>query len=121
MSWAIWTYLLYLAAAVYITVVVGHQLHKHGRVFIIACFAGRVSLADALNDLLLVCYYLVNMGLLALLLKDRIHPQSGQEMFELLSSKLGLVLLILGVLHAGNMFFLRLSWWKFHDQGKPLT
>lgn len=97
------TYALYLLASLIITVIIGHKLHFHGRPFLVECFAGRTPLADAVNHLLLVGYYVVNFALAAFLLRSGLHPVNPLEMLILLSTKLGLVMLILGIMHFINI------------------
>lgn len=103
MSLLAMTYLAYLAAAVYVTIVVGNRLHHHGRPFLIECFAGRTELADAVNHLLLVGYYVLNFALAALLLRTGPRPLSVLAACELLGTKLGTVMLILGIMHFINV------------------
>ncbi|MCA9088749.1 MAG: hypothetical protein KDA90_08940 [Planctomycetaceae bacterium] len=114
MSLLICTYLLYLLAALYVTVVIGQSLHHHGRPFLMACFSGQVGLADAVNHLLLVGYYLTNFALAAFLLQSNLAPLTLVDVLDLLSRKLGIVLLILGTMHAGNLLVLSLVWRRFH-------
>ena len=100
----IWTYLLYLAISVALTIWVAKTLHKNGRVFLVDSFLGNEGLADSVNHLLVVGFYLVNIGFVTLALKygDRaVDPQTG---LEILSSKVGLVLVVLGVMHFFNLF-----------------
>ncbi len=97
------TYLIYAVVSVYITVVVGHKLHYYGRPFLVECFAGRTQLADAVNHLLLVGYYLLNCALAAFLLYSGFHPANLLEVGVLLSTKLGHVMLILGAMHFLNI------------------
>src|SRR5215211_8635980 len=90
------TYLLYIAISGALTVWVGQTLHKNGRVFLVDVFHGNESLADSVNHLLVVGFYLINFGYTSLALKLGHAVGSPQEGIEALSWKVGLVLLVLG-------------------------
>src|SRR5438046_10693055 len=95
----IWTYLLYLAISVAMTVWVARTLHKNGRVFLVDSFVGNEQLADSVNHLLVVGFYLINIGYVTLALKYGAAAANPQEALETLSTKVGLVLLVLGGMH----------------------
>jgi hypothetical protein len=98
------TYLLYLAISVAITIWVARTLHDRGRIFLVTMFKGNEKLADSINDLLVVGFYLINFGYVTLALKYGTKPTNVQESIEFLSTKIGLVLLILGGMHFFNLF-----------------
>ncbi len=100
----VWTYLTYLLISVVLTVWVGYTLHRHGRIFLVDTFLGNEALADSVNHLLVVGFYLVNLGFVTLALKSATQPADAQGAIELLSVKVGRVLLILGVMHFFNLY-----------------
>ena len=104
MNWIISTYLAYLAISVALTVWVARTLHKSGRIFLVDSFLGNEKLADSVNHLLLVGFYLVNIGFVTLALKYGVAAASAQEAVETLSTKVGLVLLVLGGMHFFNLY-----------------
>ncbi len=97
-------YLLYLPLSVALTIWVAATLHKNGRVFLVEAFHGNGEMADSVNHLLVVGFYLINIGYIALALRYGDKPTNLQEAFEFLSTKLGLVLIVLGAMHFFNMF-----------------
>lgn len=97
------TYLAYLLISIGLTVWVARTLHKNGRIFLVDSFHGNEGLADSVNHLLVVGFYLINIGYVSLALKYGGTPSNGQESLEVLSTKVGLVLLILGVMHFFNL------------------
>ncbi len=99
----IWTYLIYLAVSVAVTIWVGRSLHHNGRVFLIENFQGRERLADSVNHLLLVGFYLVNIGFTSLALRYGEKPHDAVGALEFLSTKIGLVIVLLGFMHFFNM------------------
>ncbi len=103
MSVVIVTYLVYLAISVALTIWVAHTLHKNGRIFLVDVFHGNEQLADSVNHLLVVGFYLINLGYVSLALKLGYTLASAQEGIEALSVKVGTVLLVLGGMHFFNL------------------
>ena len=104
MTTAITTYLVYLAISIALTVWVARTLHKNGRVFLVDVFHGNEALADSVNHLLVVGFYLINFGYVSLALKLGYNVASAQEGIEALSVKVGMVLIVLGGMHFFNLF-----------------
>jgi hypothetical protein len=100
----VWTYLAYLTISVLLTIWVAHTLHKNGRIFLIDAFHGNEALADSVNHLLVVGFYLINIGYVALALKEGAAPADLREVLEMISRKVGVVLLVLGGMHFFNLF-----------------
>ena len=104
MNHTVWSYLFYLAASVSLTVWVASALHKNGRIFLVDTFHGNENLADSVNHLLVVGFYLINVGYISLMLKYGDKPTDTQSSLEFVSTKMGLVLLILGAMHFFNLY-----------------
>ncbi len=100
------TYIAYWTISLLITVSVGRTLHWHGRPFLIDVFGGNERTADAVNQLLIVGFYLTNAAFVTLTVRSGIAVNTLQSALELLSSKLGIVLFTLGVMHFGNLVVL---------------
>ena len=97
------TYLIYLTISIGVTVWVARTLHKAGRIFLVDSFLGNESLADSVNHLLVVGFYLINVGYVTLALRYGDKPQTTSQAIEVLSTKIGIVLLVLGVMHFFNI------------------
>ncbi len=95
---------VYLLLSIALTVWVARTLHRNGRVFLLQAFREREDMADAVNHLLVVGFYLINIGFVVLALRFGEKPQTAQAAFEFVSTKLGIILLVLGVMHFFNMF-----------------
>src|SRR6185295_1438442 len=78
-------------------------LHKNGRVFLVDVFRGNEKLADSINHLLVVGFYLINLGYVSLALKTADVIADAQHSIETLSWKVGLVLCVLGAMHFINL------------------
>src|SRR5262245_17481330 len=97
------TYLVYVLLSAVLTVWVAQTLRRNGRVFLVDVFRGNDKLADSVNHLLVVGFYLINLGYVSLALKTAEPIESAQRSIEVLSWKIGLVLCVLGAMHFINL------------------
>jgi hypothetical protein len=98
------TYLVYLLISVNVTIWVARTLYKRGGIFLVDAFHGNKELADSVNHLLVVGFYLINIGYVSLALKTADVINTSRAAIELLSDKMGMVLLILGLMHFFNLY-----------------
>ncbi|GAA1540080.1 hypothetical protein [Nocardioides humi] len=103
MSWTITGYVVYLAVTVPLTIWVATTLARNGRVFLADVFGGDEGLADAVNRLLVVGFYLLNLGFVMLYLRSG-GAHGLEDVFDTLSVKIGVVMLTLGILHFLNVY-----------------
>ena len=96
-------YLLYLLITIAITIWVARTLSRNGVVFLIQCFGQNETLARSTNHLLVVGFYLVNIGFITLTLSLGRDPATLPEAMRFLSSKVGLAVIVLGAMHFFNM------------------
>jgi hypothetical protein len=114
------TYCLYLAISIALTVWVARTLFRNGRVFLVDVFHGDNSLADSVNHLLVVGFYLINLGYVTLALKMGYDVTSTRGSIEALSQKVGWVLLVLGGMHFFNLYvFSRIRRRSYLDIAPP--
>jgi hypothetical protein len=104
MTLGISTYLIYLTISIALTIWVARTLHKNGRVFLVDVFHGNEALADSVNHLLVVGFYLINFGYVSLALKLGYTIENAEQSIEALSVKIGMVLLVLGGMHLFNLY-----------------
>jgi hypothetical protein len=98
------TYFAYLAVSIAVTIWVARTLHKNGRAFLVDAFHGQESLADSVNHLLVVGFYLINLGWIVMTLRTYQQLDTARSAIELLSDKVGTVLFVLGLMHFFNLF-----------------
>ena len=113
------SFLVYLAMSITLTVWVARTLHRHGRIFLVESFRGNEGLADSVNHLLVVGFYLVNIGYVTLALKHDTEIVNPREAIEMLSWKVGVVLVVLGIMHFFNLFVLTTLRARAHAPAKP--
>lgn len=114
------TYCFYLVISIGLTIWVARTLFRNGRVFLVDVFHGDESLADSVNHLLVVGFYLINLGYVTLALKMGYDVTTARSSIEALSQKVGWVLLVLGGMHFFNLFvFSRIRRRSFLDIAPP--
>ena len=96
-------YIAYAVTAVPLTIYLARTLFKHGAVFLEDVFKDKPKLADAVNRLLVVGFYLLNLGYAALIMKSS-GGATVVEAVEVLAWKLGALLISLGVVHFFNLY-----------------
>jgi hypothetical protein len=98
------TYLIYLGITVPLTLWVARALHRYGEAFLNDVFGGDVSLAHAVNQLLVIGFYLLNFGYVALFMTSHATVGSARRLLEVLSMKVGAVAIVVGILHFANLW-----------------
>jgi len=98
-------YFIYIAASVLLTIWVGRTLYRNGRPFLVSVFK-EDGLADSVNRLLVIGFYLVNFGAAAILINTGGVPGSIAEMLKQTVTRIGVVLLVLGFMHFNNLLVL---------------
>jgi hypothetical protein len=104
MNYIILTYAIYLPLTIVLTVWVAKTLFTNGRVFLVDIFDRNELMADSVNKLLVVGFYLINIGYAVYTLQIFGEITSVQVVIEKLSLKIGSIILILGGMHFFNLF-----------------
>lgn len=104
MNQVIITYMLYLTISICLTIWVAKTLFKNGKIFLVDIFHGNKELADSVNNLLLVGFYLINLGYAVYTLQVTRDITNAREIIEMLSLKIGLIILLLGCMHFLNLY-----------------
>jgi hypothetical protein len=104
MTLGAWSYVVYILVSVGTTIWVASTLYRNGKVFLVDTFGGNEALAKSVNHLLVVGFYLINVGYVLLALKYGEKPKNLDEAFEFVAMKIGLVLVVLGVMHFLNVY-----------------
>ncbi len=99
-------YVTYILVSAFLTVWVGNTLHHNGRPFLISVFK-EDGLADSVNRLLVVGFYLINFGAAAILINTGGTPGNVADMLKQTVTRIGVVLLVLGFMHFNNLMILR--------------
>jgi hypothetical protein len=97
-------YATYLVVSLVATIWVATTLKRNGRSFLVDAFHGNTQLADSVNHLLVVGFYLINVGYVTLALRTTAQVETARNAIELVSDKVGLVLVVLGCMHFFNLY-----------------
>jgi hypothetical protein len=103
MNYNVGAYIIYLLLMVFIIGYVGRYFYTNGRVFILSLLKGNESLTDYINRLLLVAYYLFNIGYAFLKLRQWQKITSLEAMLSILAANVGVLVLFLALTHYLNM------------------
>jgi hypothetical protein len=98
------SYLSHLTITICVTIWVARTLHRNGRVFLTDAFHGNAPLADSVNHLLVVGFYLINVGYATMSLATRDDIPTPRAAIEFVSHKAGFILLVLGAMHFFNLY-----------------
>ena len=103
MTYLVAVYIAYATIAVGLIVWIQRTLFRNGTVFLQDVFTDHPELAKSVNHLLVVGFYLLNLGYAALTLQAD-AAASVVQAIEILSWKLGVLLVTLGLVHFLNMY-----------------
>jgi len=106
MNYLVVTYSAYILLSVLLTIWVGRALFTHGRVFLMEIFNREEEIVDSINRLLLIGFYLINFGYALRNLITRSNIVNLVDCIEMLSIKIGLIVIVLGIMHFFNLFIL---------------
>jgi uncharacterized protein (DUF1800 family) len=97
-------YAAYLVISIAMTIWVARVLSQTGEVFLIKCFGQDTELAQSTNRLLVIGFYLVNVGLICARLDGWQVSQTGP--IPDVGSRIGVSVLALGAMHFFNMYMI---------------
>lgn len=92
----------YAAVAIGLTAFLARTLFRNGGVFLRDVFGDRAAIADAVNRLLVIGFYMFNLGFAFYAL----HASRGMDAFaamEFFVNRVGTLLLVLAVMHLFNV------------------
>lgn len=98
------SYTIYACLSLGVTIWVAHTLQRNGRRFLVDAFHGDQELADSVNRLLVVGFYLINIGYVTLALRTDAQVGTARQAIELVADKFGFVLVVLGAMHFLNLY-----------------
>lgn len=96
-------YAVYACLSVALTVWLAQVLRRNGQIFLDRIFTDDPTFSAALNQLLVVGFYLVNFGFASLHLVGG-HATDVRGAVEVLAEKLGTLLLVLAFMHFANLY-----------------
>ncbi|MCH2194075.1 hypothetical protein [Kordia sp.] len=113
MNFNVIIYIIYIPIIFFIMIKVGWLLFKNGEVFLCDIFQNDLEMTQNVNKLLLIGYYLINLGATTITITLWDNVESIHEMISTFSSILGKTILLLVIFHYNNIF-----WIKFLNRKK---
>lgn len=99
------SYVIFLTISSYITIDVGRRCYNAGKSYLDYLIHDS-DLCLTINRILLGCYYLINLGYIAISLTTWDRVDSMEEVFTVTAFRIGSIALILCALHYMNIFAL---------------
>lgn len=99
------SYILFLSISSYITIDVGRRCYNAGKYYL-NYLIHDANLCLTINRILLGCYYLINLGYIAISLTNWNKVSSIEQVFSETATRIASMVLILCVLHYINIFAL---------------
>lgn len=98
------SFVTYVVITIAMTIWVARTLSTNGYVFLVEAFGARADLAQSINHMLVVGFYLINIGFVLLALRYGARPVDIPGAMEYVSTKVGLAMLVLGAMHFALMY-----------------
>ena len=114
MSLTLTTYLIYFLLSLTLIIWVGKVLARAGKHVWAEVFSGNMNVAENINKLLLVGYYLINIGYISLSVNIGFAIRDVEHMVEVLSYKVGIILMVLAAVHFLNL----IVWFRLRKRSK---
>ena len=96
-------YTIYVAVAVGLTIWLARTLFRNGTVFLADVFEGHAGLAEAVNHLLVVGFYMLSLGY-GLYILHATQGMTSLEAAQYLVNRLAVLLVSLAAIHFVNVF-----------------
>ena len=118
MNYNVTTYFIYLFMTIFIIVFVGKYFYKNGRIFILSLMKDDAVTTDHLNNILLVAYYLFNIGYAFVKLRFWQKIESLDMLVSSIANNMSILIFILASTHYMNMI---LIWYLSRSKKSFLT
>ena len=118
MNYNVSAYIVYLILTVFIIVFVGRLFHRNGRVFILGLMKDDAATTDHLNNILLVAYYLFNIGYAFVKLRFWQKVENLEMLVSSIANNMSMLIFILASTHYMNML---LIWYLSRSKKSSLT
>ena len=101
-------YIIFFGIIFFITFRVGWVFYKNGEVYLKMLLPEEEHLVESINKMLLIGYYLMNLGYASISISAWPVISSSAEMLSVLAENAGLIILFLAIMHYFNLTWLLL-------------
>ncbi|MBF4470181.1 hypothetical protein [Flavobacterium sp. HJJ] len=106
MNFNIIGYLIYLSITIFIILKVGKICYKNGNIYVAELIPNHADICQKINQVLLLGYYLLNIGYCAMTLISWQKITSSPQLIETIGTKTAVIIFIISVLHYTNILIL---------------
>ena len=106
MNYNLLTYSIYIPITFVIMIKIGWLFYRHGEIYLIHLFQQNTQLVKSINNILLIGYYLTNLGYAIFSIAYWEQLNSIIQIINSLSYRLGIIIFGLAILHYNNVFWL---------------
>ena len=99
-------YIIYLSITIFIILKVGRICFKNGNIFVSELIPNHIDLCQKINQILLLGYYLLNIGYCAMTLISWEKILSTNQLIEVIAIKTATIIFIISALHYTNIIIL---------------
>ena len=118
MNYNVFAYIVYLIMTIFMIVFVGRLFYRNGRVFILSLMKDDSATTDHLNNILLVAYYLFNIGYAFMKLRFWQKVGNLEILISSIANNMSVLIFILATTHYMNML---LIWYLSRSKNYSLT
>jgi hypothetical protein len=99
-------YLIYLSLTSVIIIKVGKLCYDNGNIFVSQLIPNHEALCLQTNKMLLIGYYLLNLGYCAITIISWEKIQTSNQLIEIIATKSAIIILTIGFMHYINIILL---------------
>jgi len=107
MNLNILAYIIYLLLTASTIIYVGNTCYQNGKVFIQQLIPQNHLLAQQVNKILLLGYYLLNLGYCATTLIAWYQIEAAPQLVEMIAGKMAKIIVIIAVMHYFNIYIIK--------------
>ncbi|WP_410503669.1 hypothetical protein [Flavobacterium sp. HTF] len=102
----IFGYFIYLGITIFIIIRVGKICYQNGNIYVAELIPNHAEICQKINQVLLLAYYLLNMGYCAMTLISWQKILSAAQLIETIGVRTAIIIFIISILHYLNIFIL---------------
>jgi hypothetical protein len=99
-------YFAYLSITIFIILKVGKICYRNGNIYVAELIPNHVDICQKVNQVLLMAYYLLNIGYCAMTLIFWQKIMSFTQLTEIVCSKIAFIIFIISLLHYLNIIII---------------
>jgi hypothetical protein len=99
-------YLIYFIITFFIIIKVGKICYNNGNIYVSQLIPNHEELCQRINQMLLIGYYLLNIGYCAMTIVSWQRIITTNHLIEIIASKSAIIIITIAVMHYLNIFLL---------------